>query len=63
MRTIAQEIQQQSINDRVMFLITRFELGSCFDKYDFNLEDVFRQVSIHFYNKYGLRKFQFQVNF
>ena len=49
---VDQEIQQQSINGRVMFLITHFELGSCYDKYDFNLGDVFRQVSIHLLVKF-----------
>ena len=32
----------------VMFLITHFELGSCFDKYDFNLE-VFSDKSLYIF--------------
>ena len=36
----------------VMFLTSHFELGSCFDKYNFNLEVAFNIFPIHFYNKY-----------
>ena len=49
---IDQEIQHQYINGLVMFLITHFELRSCYDKSDLNLGAVFRQVSIHLLVKF-----------
>ena len=49
---VDQEIQQQYINGRVMFLITHFELGSCYDKYDFNLQSCFYILAIHLIGKF-----------
>ena len=50
--SLTRKFSNKYINGRVMFLITRFELGSCYDKYAFNLQSSFYILPIHLLAKF-----------